>query len=152
MCDNFTMLQGVDITGGVQRRARGIGFAMTNRLRTVLAAAVAFLALISAGCQEAIHVGATNGCAGTIEVRANEVPIADGSTRWHTIEPGNTSDIGLASESAETLYLGLRTEASGNTRLFDVPMASILQPDGGDYDALVTFSGDSCTLVLQEPQ
>jgi hypothetical protein len=104
--------------------------------------------LALAGCQRALNAGAVNSCGSAIEVNANDAPAPEDS-EWVSVDQGQRRYVLSASESAEQLYVWVRSPGKGHPIRFEVLVAELVGPpaDAGyetRVDREIVLEGDRC--------
>jgi hypothetical protein len=115
---------------------------ISSRHRLIGALALAATGLSVGGCQKAVS-GAVNRCGADVEIQADSV--SEISSRWTTLRDGDRDSMVDVPENAETLYVRVRAQGTGEARSVDLPMTSLGRPPADvDYEAQLVLAGHRC--------
>lgn len=99
-----------------------------------------------AGCQKSTTVSAVNNCSTQVQVSASSVSSEE--PEWISLTTGQRDEIAGVAQSAETLYVDVRTGPDGQVGHYEVAIDQLAQPPADTrYDKELVLEGDRCPVT-----
>jgi hypothetical protein len=119
---------------------------MVTKRRTGSAVLLVAAMVTLSGCQRSTTVGAVNNCGTPIQVSASSVSAEE--PEWISLAAGQRDEIAGVAESAQTLYVDVRTGPGDDVRHYEVAIDELAQPPAATrYDKELVMEGDRCPVT-----